>query len=161
MRKRNRPEYRVRSYRYWARPLTGLPDTFWQLAHKMQETWNSLVEAWEKSSQLAPTLANDEQKVVWAAHRETCRRIILQSGLNWECGPAVLERFETACRMADRGERGQPKCQHEIRSVMIPHCYTSGGIPAAGLFVPADACPYGRLRPKPIKIHNVTPSGSG
>src|SRR5690242_10503133 len=100
MRKRKRPEYRVRSYKYWARPLRDLPETFWQIAHQMQETWNSLVAAWEKTTELAPTLANDEQRTVWQTHRETCRRIIAESGLNWECGPAILERFQTACGMA-------------------------------------------------------------
>jgi hypothetical protein len=100
----------------------------------MRDTWNSLVEAWEKTADSAKTLAKDEQKAVWATHRETCRRIVAESGLNWECGPAILERFETACRMAARGERGWPKRQNEIRSVMIPHCYNNGATRVAALF---------------------------
>ncbi len=134
MRMRKRPEYRVRTYKYWSRPLGELPEALWRLAHQMRETWNSLVVAWEETAELARTLATDEQKAVWVTHRELCRRIVAESDLNWECGPEILERFENDCRMAARGERGWPKRQHEIRSVMIPHWYNNGGMPVAGLF---------------------------
>jgi hypothetical protein len=150
MRRRKRPEYRVRSYKYWARPLGELPETFWRLAHTMRETWNSIVEAWEKTAESARTLPKDEQKAVWTTHRETCRRIVAESGLNWECGPEILERFETACRMAARGERGWPKRQDETRSVMIPHCYNNGGTRVAALFRMSRRL---ALRPVPLEAY--------
>jgi hypothetical protein len=134
VRRRKRRDYHLRTYKYWARPVAGIPEAFWQLADKMRETWNALVETLQNTSHLEKTRAKDEQKKVWAAQRETCGRIVAESGLNWECGPAILARFETACRMAIRGERGWPKQQPVTRSVMIPHCYTSGGIARAGLF---------------------------
>jgi hypothetical protein len=134
MRQRKRPEYRIRSFKYWARPVEELPEAFWALADQMRDTWNVLVESREKTEELARTLSQPESKSLWVTHRQTCRRIVAESGLNWESGPEVLERFETACRMAARGERGWPKHQCEVRSVMIPHCYSDGGIPADNLF---------------------------
>jgi hypothetical protein len=135
VRKRKRPDYRVRTYKYWARPLADIPEAFWKLTDRMRETWNALVDTLDKiSDELAEPLAKDGRQRVWSTHREAWRRIVAESGLNWECGPAVLDRFQTACRMAIRGERGWPKQQHEVRSVMIPHCYTSGGIAVTGLF---------------------------
>lgn len=100
----------------------------------MQETWNALVHDLNNTLELLQPLGQHEQKDLWDTHREICRRIVVESGLNWECGPAILDRFETARRLAVRGERGWPKQQLGIRSVMIPHCYTSGGMSVAGLF---------------------------
>jgi hypothetical protein len=150
MRRRKRPEYRVRSYKYWARPTRDLPETFWELAHTMRGTWNALVDAREKAEELARKLPKNQQKAFWSAHREACRKIVADSGLNWECGPEILERFETACRMAARAERGWPKRQHEVRSVLIPHYYTGGGISAEVLFGSSSRLP---LQPVPAEVY--------
>src|SRR6185295_6729166 len=77
MRRRKRPEYRVRVYKYWARPLGEIPEAFWQLAHKMREAWNALAEARAKTAEGASSLPKDEQKRAWAAHRDMCRRIVV------------------------------------------------------------------------------------
>jgi hypothetical protein len=85
-----------------------------------------LVEAREKAKETARALPKDQQKAFWTSYRVTCHKIIAESGLNWECGPEILERFETACRMAARGERGWPKRQEEVLSVVIPHYFACG-----------------------------------
>jgi hypothetical protein len=100
----------------------------------MHETWNAFVDSLENTLNVIKSVAKDEEKSIWQLHLETCREIVAKSGLNWECGPAVLDRFETARRMAVKGERGWPKQQTSMRSIIIPHCYTSGGIAVAGLF---------------------------
>jgi hypothetical protein len=150
MRQRKRPEYRIRSFKYWARPVQDLPEAFWVLARQMRDTWNFLVESREKTEELARMLSHKEHRSLWVTHRETCRRIIAESGLNWENGPEVLERFESACRMAARGERGWPRSQCEIWSLMIPHRYGNGGIPAASLF---RANRRLTLRPVPLEAY--------
>jgi hypothetical protein len=150
MRQRKRPEYRIRSYKYWARPVQHLPENFWALADRMRDTWNVLVESREKTEERARTLSSKESKSLWVSYRQTCRGIIAESGLDWESGPEVLERFETACRTAACGERGWPKHQCETSSVMIPHRYSDGGIPPERLFHPNRRL---ALRPVPVEAY--------
>ena len=142
MRPRKRSDWPVRVFRFWASPREPMPPVVWSTARQMLTTWNALVEARERVAQDAQheraCFCGDDHrprvKARWARWNDEARAIAKHSSLNWEQGPAVLDRFTTACIAAARGQRGWPQIQHRLDRIMIPHRFTGGGIPVAALY---------------------------
>lgn len=128
-RKRDWPQ---RNFKFAVKECT-LPDSFWQQAKKMQALWNSLCEhhAAVRESINDDTPESD-RKAKWAAFNELALQLVSESGLNWECGPDVFDRFTKACIAAARdGSRGWPRPSG--LKVSIPHRYTGGGVEVSRL----------------------------
>lgn len=129
MRKRKRPDttQRVLKYRVYAKRL---PETLWQTAKAMQALWNQLVTERNELSARAVEEGHD----VWAEFDGIVKYLLVASGLNWECGPAVVDRFRSACQSAAKNLRDWPHEHRGLRRIMTPHRYTGGGISTHRLF---------------------------
>lgn len=132
MRKRKHPERAIITYRYWARPDV-LPEAMWSIARRMQALWNDLVVGREAFAR-AVAECDTERALIWKEWIHRVRALSDASGLNWECAPAIVDRFRSACAAAVKGQRGWPRVQHRLNQVMIPHRWTAGGVPVRALF---------------------------
>lgn len=109
-----------------------IPQSMWNVAKTMNSAWCQLaiVHRWLRETQ--PEDEN-EKKAHWELFDPLAKQIVDALGLNWECGPEVIDRFRTACTNARRNPKtGWPK-PHAMDSICIPHRYTGGGSPLISL----------------------------
>jgi hypothetical protein len=147
MRKRNRQDWPVTVHKYHVEPIGELPETLWQTAKAMQRLWNNLATLHEETrKKVAESLEGVEEKEqsmirreIWAGFKKQAETLAKTSGLNWECWPEVLDRFDTACRTAKDhpakdGSPGWPHVHHGLQRIAIPHRFTGGGAELKSLF---------------------------
>src|SRR5579875_3451488 len=103
MRKCKEPERPIRPYHFWAKPIGSLPQSLWDIARGMQTLWNQLVAVREE---LYAEAQRAELKFSWEEFNRQAADLVRKSGLNWEAGPEVLDRFRDATRAAGRNQRG-------------------------------------------------------
>lgn len=144
MRKRKEPERPIRPYHFWAKPIGLFPQSLWDIARGMQTLWNQLVALREESYAEAQRA---ELKFSWEEFNRQAADLIRKSGLNWEAGPEVLDRFRVATRAAGRNQRGWPVSHAKLDRISIPHRFTRGGIPVTKLFSKRAT----RFRLEPVK----------
>ena len=142
MRKRKR-DWPVRVYKFWARPLE-LPQALWDTARAMQALWNRLVALYDDERFIEETLCGGQVDVGSLRKQADAAalRQVAESGLNWETGPDVLDRFRAArvraFRAMKNGESparaGLPQVAHRIENIAISHRFTGGGMPVQRLF---------------------------
>ena len=144
MRKRKDPERPIRPYHFWAKPIGSLPQSLWDIARGMQTLWNQLVALREE---LYAEAQRAELKFSWEEFNRQAADLVRKSGLNWEAGPEVLDRFRDATRAAGRNQRGWPVSHTKIDRISIPHRFTRGGIPVTKLFSKRAT----RFRLEPVK----------
>jgi len=161
-RKRLREDWLIRVYRYHATPTGDLPQQLWTQAKAMQALWNELVAGRDElirdteglskeiaalrkeiklsnPAELKDRLARllEERKTFYDQFesnvRETMREPEVTTQLGWEGREFVLDRFRTASAKAFKdGATLHPK--RFLDRIVIPHRYTSGGIPAEKLY---------------------------
>src|SRR5574340_911329 len=120
-----------RAYRYHAEP-DSLPPAMWETARRMQALRNQLCIL----SAITAGQAKAEPKLKrlhWWCFDFNARQLIAASGLNWECGPAVLERFKTAMKGIGKNGKGPPRQHWRLERIAIPHRFSGGGIPWADM----------------------------
>lgn len=128
--KGRRKNTQTKAWKYWAHPTEKPPEQLWITARAMAELWNKLVVGRDAVSEKlkAEEPDDDERKATWAAWSKQATAFVAESGLNWECGPTVLARFETACRVAAKTGVGWPKLKRGVgKNILIPHRFTGGG----------------------------------
>jgi transposase len=151
MRARLRQGWPITVYKYHAEiidpPESGGYQSLWDTAKSMQALWNNLVKLHEDTrKKVAESLEGVVEtehgmirRVIWQEFKKQAEILAKTSGLNWECWPEVLDRFETACRTAkDKpakdGSPGWPRVHHRLERIAIPHRYTGGGVEIKSLF---------------------------
>jgi hypothetical protein len=151
MRIRKRKDWPVMVYKYHAEmivpPESGGNQSLWDTAKAMQALWNNLATLHEQTRKsVAESLEGVEEKeqgmiraAIWAGFKKQAQALAKASGLNWECWPEVLDRFDTACRTAkDKpskdGTPGWPRVHHRLDRIAIPHRFTGGGAELKTLF---------------------------
>jgi Putative transposase DNA-binding domain len=145
MHKRKRT-WSQRAFKYWTRPTGDLPQSVWDQARAQQRLWNTLVtlrtdtreglmaradaiRAW--CPQPEPLLAADK-KDSWARFEAAAKQAVADSGLNWEDGPGVYERFKVACP-TKKNRKGEPQLQTRLEKMTLLHRFTGGGVPVGQL----------------------------
>lgn len=131
MRKRAAPDWPIRLYRFWAKPIDSLPESLWDTARAMRELWNQLVVLRENLSSEAQ---RTNQAFSWEQFNKQATELVGKSALNWEAGPEVADRFRTAVRAAAKNQRSWPVSHARLDRISIPHRFTRGGVPVAKLF---------------------------
>lgn len=150
-RKRTWPQ---RVYRY-AVTSAEIPQQMWDQAKAMQRLWNDLADEHRfvrqsivitdapddagkkkrktKNAECAPGDTPEDERIErWEMFNRRAVELVEESGLNWECGPDVLDRFTKACVAAAKTpERGWP--HPGSLKVSIPHRFTGGGAAVATL----------------------------
>lgn len=125
-------------YRYWCAPRGPLPAGMWRTARAMQALWNSLVESHALVRRELEGQDRAERRARWRAWQAEARELVARSGLDWEQGPAVLDRFTVACREAPLRRRNGipswPVAHRRLDRIAIPHRFTGGGVPVERLF---------------------------
>jgi hypothetical protein len=142
MRKRKRPEYTQRVLKYWARPIGELPQEFWDTAKAMRDLWNQFVVLRDCISAGTKEMDKTERDEIWKQSETWMRWLVRASGLNWECGPMVVDRFRTAVSTAAKkakagflpAEQGWPNRHGRLERIVIPHRWTGGGAEVDALF---------------------------
>jgi hypothetical protein len=88
----------------------------WDPARRMRELWNALVRLYKDAHFAIETLPDADFRQISAQADQAARRLVGQSGLNWECGPEVLDRFRAARTKSLRAiHRGGPRLRAESR----------------------------------------------
>jgi len=135
-RKRDWPQ---RAFSYWAQ-VPELPQHAWDHARAMQGLWNTLCDLREQCSAEAKDLEPEARKARWSQFWLEARAAEKASGLGWESGPFVFDRFSEAHRRTGKAVGGRPagapQKQHGLRAVRFFHRFTGGGVPTATLFSP-------------------------
>src|SRR5579871_709818 len=131
MRKRKDPERPIHPYRFWAKPIGSLPQSLWDIARGMQTLWNQLVDLREE---LYGEAQRTGVKFSWEKFNRQAAELVRESGLNWEAGPEVLDRYRQALRASARNQRGWPVRHAKLDRISVPHRFTRGGIPVTKLF---------------------------
>ena len=133
MRERKR-DWPVIVYKFWARPLGDIPQELWNIAHEMNNVWNSLVQLRTVAADQSMTVKEKEQKkAVWNSFWLQARDCTKASQLNWDIKGDLFDRFASASRRATKEQL--PMMPHYgLRRIMIPQRFTGGGIPAAKIF---------------------------
>lgn len=148
MRKRKHADNEIRCYKFhcWLKDHDNhfpLPDVLYKAAKKQQALWNVLVtgqdrryEGWKDTH--APTsLPNPKtgdlikkylkpDRTYWDDFDKWARQAVADSGLNWEMGPEILDRYYSAHRRLKKGG-GMPRLQRGLDHFSLAHRYTGGG----------------------------------
>ena len=103
MRKRKR-DWPITVYKFWARPLE-LPQSVWDTAQAMATLWNALVRLYDDAQFASETLPEADIKDIRKNTEAAAFALVAKSGLNWECGPEVLDRFRASRTRAIRALR--------------------------------------------------------
>lgn len=125
MRKRKRDWPQI-VYRYAATVTGAVPEQAWAQVRTQRDLWNDLCVL----SALAAGEAKAEpanRKATWATWGEHATELVERSGLNWEAGPDVLDRFRTAMKGIGKDGKGPPRQHWRIDRVRLIHRYTGGG----------------------------------
>lgn len=132
MRARKRPDWPVLVYKFWVEPIGDIPQELWQIAQLMKTTWNNLVDLREEIRTAIDKIENitpEQKKTEWGRFDEKAKKVVKESGLNWECQGEILDRFKTACT-----SKKHPKHHHRLERISIPHRFTAGGREVSKLF---------------------------
>lgn len=127
-RKRTWPQ---RVYRYCFQPRC-IPERLWAVAKIQQRLWNELCTL----SALAAGQAKadpTQKRLHWWCWEHNARALVVRSGLNWELGPDVLDRFRTALKGIGKNDKGPPRPHYRLERVRLMHRYTGGGVPFTAL----------------------------
>lgn len=127
MRKRKR-DWPQRVYQFWCRPTGSLPQAFWDRARRMQQTWNALIPLYQLCRTEAKELEGEEKKARWKQYDVDADAVIAASGLGWEDGPFLLDRFKAACKL-----KGEMRPKTRLDQMIFLHRFTGGGAPVAQL----------------------------
>lgn len=136
MRKRKRPDWPIRVFRFAIKPIGELPQEMFSVAKRMQVAWNKLVDLRETISQEVTAIADitaEQKKELWNTFSPRAKDI-LNDGTNgfnftWECKQEILDRFHRALVL-----KQNPKKQYELRSFSIPRIFNAGGRELTKLF---------------------------
>jgi transposase len=130
-RQRSKPDFPILVHKYHCKPVQEqMPEAVWAKAKAMQSLWNDLCSALDSLK----SQAIEGQKLDWQLFQQQASDLVKSSSLNWEQGPAVLDRFLATTRRLGKGGGGWPKIQRRLTNFAIPHRFTSGGIPTERLF---------------------------
>jgi hypothetical protein len=148
MRTRKRTDTRLRCYKYhcWLKSQVDalLPVPIYNATKRQQALWNQLVteqdrryQAWREAhpataSEAEPAKTANPDKAFWADFDEWARQAVADSGLNWEMGPEILDRYYSACKRLRSGG-GAPRTQCRLDHFSLSHRYTGGGLPVERL----------------------------
>lgn len=125
VRKRDWPQ---RVYKY-AIANCDIPQSMWDTARKMHDLWCNLARLHEETrKKINDETTKDERKSIWVAFTAQVDQLVAGSGLNWECGPEVRDRFEACCKRAAKDKSGGWPRVRGMTSICIPHRYTGGGV---------------------------------
>jgi hypothetical protein len=127
-RERKRPDWPQIVYKYHVQTAV-IPQAMWDTARKMQDLWCRLAEL-HKAARLKinDETTPDQKKALWLEYEDQVDALESSAGLNWECGPEVVDRFKSACRRAiSQKDGGWPKVGG-LKTICIPHRYTGGGV---------------------------------
>jgi hypothetical protein len=114
----------------------------WDIARSMESLWNSLVRLYDDAQFASETLPEADQGEIRKNTDAAAATLVANSGLNWECGPEVLDRFRAARTRAFRGLRlgrpaqtaGFPRYHRRLDHIAIPHRFTGGGASVQSLY---------------------------
>ena len=145
MRRRKRTDTRVTCYRFRCylphQNNDLLPDSIFRVAERQRALWNSL--AVESSNRYSEWKKNNATYRAWVAFdggktrppkpdqeyyakfNEWARRLVSDSGLNWECGPDILDRFYSVLKRLRHGG-GEPRINNRLDHFTILHRYPGG-----------------------------------
>lgn len=153
MRERKR-DWPVIAYKFWARPIGDLPEEFWNVAHRMNDLWNTLIDnrtlAREKSGAVED---KEKQKEIWNSFWNDVGKYVRDSDLSWELKGEILDRFTTASGRAIK-EHLELKRHYGLHRVTLPHRFTGGGIPIARIFKFDSTAKRLKIRPVPAHAYH-------
>ena len=145
MRKRKNPNNAIHCYKFYCWPKDYnsdlLPDRIYGAAKRQQSLWNALVaeqerryQQWKDVHEPKPDpkigeIANTYPKPdrgYWDDFDRWARQAVAGSGLNWEMGPEVLDRYYSVYRRLRQGG-GIPRLKRRLDHFALAHRYTGGG----------------------------------
>jgi hypothetical protein len=140
LRKRKR-DWPITVYKFWARPFE-VPQSVWDTAEAMRSLWNALVRLHDDAQFASETLPEIDKTEISKNTEAATTALVAMSGLNWECGPEVIDRFRVARRRAFQAlqlgeplqKAGFPRTHLLLDHVAIPHRFTAGGASVQSLF---------------------------
>jgi hypothetical protein len=108
----------------------------------MRTLWNALVRLHDDAQFATETLPEADIKEIHKNTAAAATALVANSGLNWECGPEVLDRFRASRTVAIRALRlgqttqkaGFPRFHRLLNRVAIPHRFTGGGASVQSLY---------------------------
>jgi hypothetical protein len=108
----------------------------------MRTLWNALVRLHDDAQFASETLPEIDKTEIRKNAEAASTALVAESGLNWECGPEVLDRFHAGRSRALQAQRlgqpvqkaGFPRIHLLLDHVAIPHRYTGGGASVQSLF---------------------------
>ena len=138
MRRRKR-DWQQKVFKYWTRPTAeadGLPQSFWDHARACQALWNTLVDLRTAAKAEMTEWTDTQKKARWVQLNDERAQAVADSGLDWESGPDILDRFKAACP-TKKNPKGDPERRERLDKITMLHRFTGGGSPVATLFSPA------------------------
>lgn len=127
-----------RVYKFGAKPIGELPETFWQTAKEMQSTWNDLVQMRNKLTENFERLGIDGKDKVkdriqyWKEFEKIWKTYLKCDEIKTKLGnderEFLMQKFETADKMAKKEKTGLNK-QFGLNRIYFRHRYSGGGIP--------------------------------
>jgi len=130
MRRRTRT-WPQRVVRYDAQHVT-VPEALWHVARTQRTLWNDLAQLGAITAGMAKA-DPAHKRLHWWCFDYCARALAEASGLGWEYGPDVLDRYKTALTGIGKNGKGPPRYHGRLDRVRLLHRYTGGGMPAAKL----------------------------
>lgn len=169
MRKRNRPDWGQRVYKFKAYPFSTdntdpIPSELWDKARAMRDLWNALVALRDQAISDTKDMEKKNAKPRWKQFNQEIEECTNQSTLDWEASSEVLDRFKVASIRAFKVNAQNPaqkgatlRQQYRIKNVLIPHRFTGGGMPVEKFFAQTDQA--WRIKLLPQTRHGRTMKG--
>ena len=110
-----------------------IPEALWAIAKQQRDLWNQLCQLGALTAGCAQA-DPPAKRLYWWAFEWASRELVKRSGLDWENGPDVLDRYKTAMKDIGKNGKGPPRLHYGLDRVRIIHRYTGGGLPGVGLF---------------------------
>lgn len=179
MRQRNRGDWPIKVYRYWADPVGELPQFAWDHAHQMAHLWNAMVAARVAAREgirvATDGLEGEARRIVarpcWDALRQRLNVMTQDNDLDWSSRAQVRDSFDLACRQAPaRRARaiaagaaphpnlGEPRPQYRLDTIHLPYRSATGGWPLTQIFgerTERDRTPRAPWREIPRQLRGI------
>lgn len=135
MRKRKRPDWQVKVFRFAIKPIGEIPQEIFSTAKRMQIGWNKLVDLREDirkriadfiiaNPNLEETELSKAKKEMWASFDKEAKQILNaeEFNFNWESKQEIIDRFNKSISL-----KQHPKKQYKLMNFSLLRIFGEGG----------------------------------